>query len=124
MINIKNLDSNLIKIDKKSYKNININCFEYITIGDIGDCESIYSVNLFYLIIGKVDGYIEEKHGNKYSIVASAGKNKEVLKDGEIWDGIKMLVGKIDNKPINWDNLPLNKILKLHNLTIIVVSVF
>ena len=72
MINIKNLDSSLIKIDKKS--SININCFGYITIEVISDCESIHSVNLFYFIIGKIDGYIEEKHGNKYSILASAGK--------------------------------------------------
>ena len=32
MINIKNLDPNLIKIDKKSYKNIGICHIEYMTI--------------------------------------------------------------------------------------------
>ena len=31
MINIKVFDSNLLKIDKKSYKNINIYCISYIT---------------------------------------------------------------------------------------------
>ena len=32
MINIKNFDSNLLKIDKKSYKNIDIYCTGYIII--------------------------------------------------------------------------------------------
>ena len=61
MINIKGFDSNLLKIDKMSYKNIDIYYIGYITIKDIGDYESIHSVNPFYLIIGEVDGYIEEK---------------------------------------------------------------
>ena len=33
---------------------------------NIGDYESIYSVNPLYFIIGEVDGYIEEKNGDKY----------------------------------------------------------
>ena len=32
MINIEDFDSNLLKIDKKSYKNIDIYCIGYITI--------------------------------------------------------------------------------------------
>ena len=47
MINTKNLDSNLLKIDKKSYKNIDIYYVGYITIKNIGDYESIHSGNLF-----------------------------------------------------------------------------
>ena len=61
MINIKSFDSNLLKIDKMSYKNTDIYYIGYITIKDIGDYESIHSVNPLYLIIGEVDGYIEKK---------------------------------------------------------------
>ena len=32
IINVKEFDSNLLKIDKKSYKDIDIYCTEYITI--------------------------------------------------------------------------------------------
>ena len=39
MINIKNFDSNLLKIDKKSYKNIDIYYIGYITIKKFGDLE-------------------------------------------------------------------------------------
>ena len=56
MINIKNFDSNLLKIDKKSYQNIDIYYIGYIAIKNIGDYESIHSVNPLYFIIGKVDG--------------------------------------------------------------------
>ena len=41
MINIKKCDSNLLKIDKKSYKNIGIYNIGYITIKKIDDYENI-----------------------------------------------------------------------------------
>ena len=47
---------------------------------NIGDCENIYSVNPLNLIIGKVDGHIEEKNGSRYLIVDSTDENKEILK--------------------------------------------
>ena len=34
MINIKDFDPNLLKIDKKSYKNIDIDCIVYIIVKD------------------------------------------------------------------------------------------
>ena len=55
MINIEEFDSSLLKIDKKSYKNIGIYNTEYITIKKIDDYENIYSVSPLYLIISKVD---------------------------------------------------------------------
>ena len=55
MINIKNFDSGLLKIDKKSYKNIAIYYTGYVTMKDY-DHVKINSVNPLYLIIGNVDG--------------------------------------------------------------------
>ena len=46
-----------------------------------GDYESIHSVNLLHFIIGEVNGYIEEKNGNKYLIFASTDKSKGLLKN-------------------------------------------
>ena len=68
IINLKNFESNLLKIDKKHYKGIDIYYIRYITIKKIADCESIHSVNPLYLLINQVSGYIEEKNGNKYLI--------------------------------------------------------
>ena len=43
-----------------------------------------------YLIIGKVDGHIEEKNETKYLVFDSADESKEVLeKYIELWDGIE-----------------------------------
>ena len=59
---IKNFDSNLLKMDKNSYKDTGIHYIAYITVRNTGDYESIHSANPFYfIIIGKIDGYIGEK---------------------------------------------------------------
>ena len=58
IINIEKFYSNLLKIDKKSYKDIDIYYIGSITIKKTGDCENIYSINPLYLIIGKVDEHI------------------------------------------------------------------
>ena len=90
MINIKNFDLSLIETDRKSYKNIGIYYTGYITIKSISDHENINSVNPLYLIIGNVDGYIEENNGNKYLTFAPTDKNRKVLeKYTKLWDEIK-----------------------------------
>ena len=68
MINLKNFDSSLLKIDKKHYKKINIYYIGYITIKKIDDCENIYSVNPLYLLVNHASGYIKEKNGKEYLI--------------------------------------------------------
>ena len=55
MINIKNFNSDLLKIEKKLYKNIDIYYTGYIPIKNIGDYESVHSVNPLYFIIGEID---------------------------------------------------------------------
>ena len=63
MINIEDFNPNLLKIDKKSYKNIDIYYIGYITMKD-SEYVKINSVNPFYLIINKVDVCFKEI--NKY----------------------------------------------------------
>ena len=93
----------------------------------IDDYENIYSINPLYLIIGEVDGHIEEKRENKYLVFDSRDENREVLeKYTELWDGIKNEIKTInggkegeygkDFMKIKFDtddDLPLNKPLKL-----------
>ena len=142
VINIEEFNSSLLKIDKKSYKDIDIYYIGYITIKKIGDWENIYSVNPLYLIIGKVDGILKKKRGVNIQFLIqqfhSTDEIKEVLKQcTELWDGIKNEIETIngskkgeygkDFMKIKFntdDNLPLNKPLKLHLLTIIVRCIF
>ena len=65
IIERENFDSSLLKIDKKSHKDIGIYKIGYITIRKIGDCKNIYGVNPLYLCINHASGYIEEKGVNK-----------------------------------------------------------
>ena len=48
MINLKGFESNLLKIDKKHYKGIDLNYIGHITIKKIDDCENIHSVFVYY----------------------------------------------------------------------------
>ena len=81
VIDLENFDAGLLKIDKKSYKDINIYNTEYVTKKKIYDCMNINSVNPLYLAITRANGYIEEKGINKYLIFNSTDENKELLKN-------------------------------------------
>ena len=74
MINIKNFHSNLLTIDKKSHKEIDIYKIGYIKIKKIDYYESIHGVNPLYLIIHSAIGHFKEKIGEKYLIIDSIEK--------------------------------------------------
>ena len=134
MIDIKTFYSDLLKIDKKSYKEIGIYNIGYITIKKSDDYENIYNVNPLYLSITYANGYIEEKSVNKYLIFDSTDENKELFKKyNDVFDGnkIKKISGdecgyEKDYMKIifNSDDLPLNKQLKFYNMVITIRSVF
>ena len=79
MTDIKDFHSNLLKIDKKSYKNIDIYYIGYITIKKFSDCENIHSINLLYLIIYSATRYFKEKNSEKYLILDLTEKYEEVF---------------------------------------------
>ena len=131
IINIKDFHSNLLRIDKKRYKDIDIYYIGYIAVKKIGDCEKIHRVNPLYLIIYSATGYFKEKYGEKYLILDSTEKYDEVC------SGIKKEIEKINGgKELFYeknyvrigvktdDDVPLDKELKLPSLTIIIRCVF
>ena len=104
MINIKHFDPILLKIDKKSYKNIVIYNIGYITIKKIDDCENIYSVNPLYLLVNHANGYIEEKGVNKYLAFDSIDENKELLKKyNDAWNGIRDRIKEISSDECDYE---------------------
>ena len=123
LINIKDFDPKLLTLDKKSYKNIDIYYIGYITKKD--ECK-INSVNPLYLSVHRIDGFIEEKRGNKYLNIAFTDRNNEALKKYvKVSKGIKDQIEKVNdgklgeyekdymNIKFNSDNnLSLNKQLK------------
>ena len=90
-----------------------------------------------YLLVNHANGYIEEKGVNKYLIFDSTDENKELLKKyNDVFNGIRNKIKKISGDECDYekdymkikfnsdDDLPLNKLLKFHSMTIIIRSVF
>ena len=84
-----------------------------------------------------MSGYIEEKGVYKYLVFDSTDKNKELLKRyNDVWNEIKNKIKEVSNSECDYekdymkikfnsgDNLPLNKPLKFHLMTITIRPVF
>ena len=87
LINLKDFDSNMLKLDQKSSMDISIYYINYVTKKPE---YNINSVNPLYLFISELDGFIEEKKGSKYLNISLTFNNHDVLiKFAEVWRGIK-----------------------------------
>ena len=52
-------------------------------------------MNPLYLLVNRIDGFIEEKEGDKYLSIAFIERNSELLeKYSEVWNGIKECIEK------------------------------
>ena len=127
----------MLKLDKKSYKNLDIYNIGYVTIKKIGYGYDINSVNPLYLRIDNANGYIEEINEDKDLVFNVTDENEKLLKryDG-VFNGIIDKIKKIDDDWLKYskgymkikfnsdDNLPLNKQLKFYNMTVTIRCVF
>ena len=138
IIDIENFDAKLLKINKKSYKDIDVFNIWYVTKKLVIVWIIVYnSVNPLYLGITRVNGYIEEKDSNKYLVFDSTDENKELLKKyTDVFNGIMSKIREIDDDWLEYakdymkikfssdDDLPLNKSLKFSLMTITIRCVF
>ena len=76
IINIKNFNSNNIKIDEKSYKDIFIYYTGYVTIKG-SKYIKINSLIPLYLIFSKVNGYFDEINKSKYLTLVPTNESKK-----------------------------------------------
>ena len=60
-----NVEASNLKLDKKTWKDIDIYYIGYAVKGKPSDWK-VNSVNPLYLIINRVYGYVSEKNGNKF----------------------------------------------------------
>ena len=93
-------------------------------------------MNSLYLHITHANGYIEEENENKYLIFDFLDENKDLLKYNNAFNGIMGKIKEINNDECDYekdymkikfnsdDDLPLNKTLNCHNMTITIRSVF
>ena len=76
----------MLKLDKKTSMGLNIYYIGYVTKKPEWN---VNSVNPLYLMINRMEGFIEEKEGDKYLNIALTDRNSEVLrKYSEVCDGI------------------------------------
>ena len=135
LINTKHFDPKLLKLDKKSSMGIGIYYIGYVT----KKLEyKINSVNPLYLLINRIDGFIEENDGDKYLSITLADKNSKVLrKHSEVLHGIRDCIEKINDSELGEydkdymkikfnsdDDIPLNKQLNFLSITVIMRNVF
>ena len=136
MINIKDFNPDLLKIDKQSCKNIGIYYIGWIKIiNSISDYGSINSVNPFYLMIHGETGHIQEKSRVKRFVLSLYNELMDKYK--EVWGenkneievtnaNRKLEYGKdfMKIKLYSDDDLSLKKQLKFSTMAIIVKSLF
>ena len=79
IINIKDFDSNNIKIDEKSKKIVLIYYIANVTIKH-SKYLKINSVNPLYLMFNKMNGYFEIFNENKYLTLVPPNESKEKIK--------------------------------------------
>ena len=90
LINIKNLNTNNLKLDKKGVLG---NDVYYITKTPRWN---VNSENPLYLMIDRIKGHFEEIDGDKYFIISS--ENGDIMqKYQEVSDGIKEIIRKIND---------------------------
>ena len=90
-----------------------------------------------YLHINHASGYIEGKDANKQLIIDSTDENKGLLKRyNDVWGGIGNKIKEVSSGECNYEkdymkikfnsdnDLPLNKPLKFHLMTVTIRSVF
>ena len=120
IINLKNFDTRLLKVDKKNYKEIGIYYIGYMTVKKIANCNNIKSANPLYLMINEMIGHFEEKNENKYLVLNHVDENKEVSKKyEEVWEGVKKEIetingGKKNNMAKIFNKIGLNLMMICH----------
>ena len=89
-------------------------------------------------MINRIDGFIDEKEGDKYLNISLTDRNSEVLrKYSEVRNGIKDCIRKINNSDLGEydkdfmnikfnsdDDIPLNKELYFPSITVIIRNIF
>ena len=129
LMNISNFEPGNLKVDEKTWKDIDIYYIGYV------DKKKVNSVNPLYFIINKVFSFVGEKNGVKYLKIDKLKKfsDTDTL---TIWNqvlaAIKYHINKIDNNNVNFDSdfdkikfvsndfLPLGRLIYFPTLAIVI----
>ena len=130
-INVLNFEASNLKLDKKTWKDIDIYFIGYV---DKKPGWKVNSVNPLYLLINRVHGIISEKNGFK---ILSIDKGDAVLKKyDQVFAGIKHHIKNISDEEVNFnidydkikfltdDSLPLGKLSSFPTMAVVIRCFF
>ena len=103
-----------------NYVLVNISCHFYLLILLLYKRWNLNALNALYLIINKANACIEESNGNKYLTLVPTDGSKDLLKNNSDNYDEKCITIKFNSD----DDLPLKKTIELHNMVVVVRSVF
>ena len=131
LISLWNFDERNLKLDKKSWKDIDIYYLGYV---DKMPEWNVNSVNQLYFIVNRIYGSILEENGAKYLTIP---RPENVLKKYEqVFSEIKQKIKKISGEEVIYnddfqkikfsidDYLPLNELMYFPTLTVVIRCVF
>ena len=135
MINALNVEPNNLKLDKKTWKDIDIYFIAYVDKNQPEDWR-VNSVNPLYLIINKVFCSFGEENSIKYLKIEKNHLELSLNKWDQVFDSIKYHIKKINNEEVNFnddfnkinfisdDSLRLDKLIYFTTLTVVIRCVF
>ena len=131
LINVLSFEASNLKLDKKSWKDLDIYFIGYV---DKKPDWSVNSVNLLYLIINTVYVTVDEKNSHKFLTIDEG--DSLLKKYDQVFSGIKYHIGKISNEKVVYgsefgkikflsdNNLPLFKLMYFPILTVVIRCIF
>ena len=136
IIDLDEFDGSKIKVDKKNFNDIDIYYLGYEYKKKITECNEINSVNPLYLRIKDMKGQFKKGKGDNVWYLIIFGDADFLRKFANIWKSIRSKIeentGGIVQYDKNYmkikfesnDNLPIDNIINMHQVTTITRSVF
>ena len=136
IINLDEFNGSKIKVDKKNFNDINIYYLGYEYKKKITECNEINSVNPLYLRIKDMKGQFKKGKGDNVWYLIIFGDADVLRKFANIWKSIKAKIEENTGGIVQYDkdymkikfesndNLPTDNIVNMHQVTIIIRSVF
>ena len=136
IINLDEFNGSKIKVDKKNFNDINIYYLGYEYKKKITECNEINSVNPLYLRIIDMKGQFKKGKGDNVWYLIIYGDADVFRNFANIWKSIKAKIEENTGGIVQYDkdymkikfesndNLPIDNIVNMHQVTIIIRSVF
>ena len=136
IINLDEFDGSKIKVDKKKFNDIDIYYLGYEYKKKITECNEINSVNPLYLRIKDMKGQFKKGKGDNVWYLIIFGDADVLRKFENIWKSIRAKIEENTGGIVQYDkdymkikfesndNLPTDNIVNMHQVTIIIRSVF